>query len=75
MRFFSLYELMSKIIMTVDLYMLQYLIKSSVVLDLFDSNFRFLTTGTFDPDFELPLPKTESDVTTTVSVKLDVVNF
>lgn len=53
-----------------------YLIISSVVFDLLDSNFLFLTTGTFEPGFELlPPPNTGSDVTTIDSVKLDVVNF
>lgn len=55
---------------------LPYLIISSVVLDLFVSNFRFFTTGTFAPGFELPLlPNTGSDDTTIDSVKFDVVNF
>lgn len=55
-----------------------YLIIPSVVcmLGLFDSNLRFLTTGALDAGFAVPpLPKTESDATTTVSVKFDVVNF
>lgn len=47
-----------------------------MAIGLLGSNFRFLTTGTFDDGFELPpLPKTESDATTTDSVKFDVVNF
>lgn len=74
MRFFVLSKKNKKIVTAVRY--LHYLIISSVVLDLLDSNFRFFTTGTFEPGFELPLlPNTGSDETTIDSVKFDVVNF
>lgn len=46
-----------------------------------ESSFRFLTIGTFDVDADgcvdgfVSLPNTESEFTTTDSVKFDVVNF
>lgn len=55
-----------------------YLINSSL-FNLFGSSFRFLTAGKLAGGFVLlpppPLPNTESEATTTVSVKFEVVNF
>lgn len=71
--------------MSFVLFVFSYLFTSSsgelVDSILLESSFLFLTIGTFDVDVDgcvddfVSLPNTESEFTTTDSVKFDVVNF